>query len=74
MTFVKTCIPARWLRALLKRHNLDHLNFRYLRHTSATFLLERAITMGLGCKRHGYAVTLDIYTRIFSPTDATVTQ
>jgi integrase len=61
-----------WFSRLLKRHNLPHIRFHDLRHTSATLLLLSNQSMKVVSSRLGHSkigTTLDIYGHVLKNAD-----
>lgn len=56
--------PSDWFPEFLERHNLSHLNFHGLRHTSGTYLISQGMDIPTVAKRLGHSkptTTANIY-------------
>ncbi|WP_181419264.1 tyrosine-type recombinase/integrase [Aneurinibacillus soli] len=61
-----------WFPRFLKRHNLPHIRFHDLRHTSATLLLMSNQSMKVVISRLGHSTigtTLDVYGHVLKNAD-----
>lgn len=64
--------PSRWFRKFLEEHNLRHITFHQLRHTSATLLINENVNIREVSKRLGHSntsTTLNIYTHALQSAD-----
>lgn len=61
-----------WFSKFIKRHNLPHITFHGLRHTSATLLISKGLDVRSVSNRLGHSrtsTTLDIYTHALQTAD-----
>lgn len=64
-----TC--SKIINKIVKRHNLDYLTFHELRHTSATYLINKGVNPKAVSQRLGHSdtsVTMEIYSHTFEHT------
>jgi integrase len=63
---------SNWFSAFLKRHNLPHIGFHGLRHTSATLLIRQGVDVRAVSSRLGHSrtsTTLDVYVHALRSAD-----
>ena len=64
-----TC--SKIINNIVKKHNLDYLTFHELRHTSATYLINKGVNPKAVSQRLGHSdtsVTMEIYSHTFEHT------
>lgn len=69
-----TDTPTKWFPKFIKRHNLPHITFHGLRHTSATLLIHQGVNIRSVSGRLGHSrtsTTMDIYAHALKSADET---